>query len=137
MNIKTNACELNIAEAKRALHAYIRKFDDCKPSTQEEYLRVILNFLSFLQQNYKHATNQLIVTEARLADWMNHIARPASVSRAVQVLLIVDHFLQALTAAGSSRPTRWPPFGAGSASVAGQESLGRSSPTRPMPLSGN
>jgi site-specific recombinase XerD len=89
-------CYLNIVKAKKALANYMKRFDDCTFQTQQAYLMDILNFLSFMQQNYQHIDGHLLLSKSRAMDWMKAIAFNRSIERFVQIILTVAHFTETL-----------------------------------------
>lgn len=95
---KQTDCCLDVVTAKEELRKYMKQFDDCTLSTQQAYLMDILNFLSFMQQNYQHANGHLVLSESRVMDWMKAMAVNRRFARLIQIILTVAHFMEALTA---------------------------------------
>ena len=106
MRNTNKSCKINVACAKKALASYMKKFSHCTCKTQEAYLYDILNFFSYLEQNYENPPKHIYLNETRLTDWISNIAPNITIQRLSAILQRVGCFIEVLFVNGliSSNP---------------------------------
>ena len=101
-----NSCKINVARAKKALENHMKRYGHCTSKTQTARLYDILNFFSYLEQNYENPAKHIYLDEVRLIDWINSIAPKVGHLRLSAILQTVGCFMEELFVKGliSSNP---------------------------------